>query len=196
MKKILPLILALTFLLTACGNKATPTIDAASVNATAISMAWTMGAQTQMALPSPTPIPPTATATVPPPPSPTPFVLPTFPVIMPTATTAGGACNGPMDANPGGPKVYVLISNRTKGSLTFSLYLNETAFACGFVRGVSFIGQNDSVGVTIPEGCYWPAAYINDPKKPRSHSGPAGCLHGNDKITLVVDYDGIKWIFP
>ncbi len=197
MKKVLPLILGLTVLLAACGPKATPTIDAASVNATAMAMAYTMSAQTQAAVPTATAtLPPTETPTLPPP-SPT-FSLPTLPAFQPTATTAasGGACSGLMNPKPGGPQVYVVIDNRTKGPVTFSLYLNETAFACGFVRGVSSIGSKSSIGVTIPEGCYWPSAYVNDPKKPASLSGPQGCIHGNDKITIVIDYDGIRWVYP
>ena len=197
MKKVFPLILGLTVLLAACGPKAAPTIDAASVQASAVAMAFTMAAQTQAALPTATAtLPPTETPTLAPP-SPT-FALPTFPSVLPTATSAasGGACSGLMNPKPGGPQVYVVIDNRTKGTLTFSLYLKETPFACGFVRGVSSIGSRSSLGVTIPEGCYWPSAYVNDPKKPASLSGPQACIHGNDKITIIVDYQGMKWVFP
>ncbi len=198
MKKVLPLVLLISTLLAACGAKATPTMDAASVQASAVAMAFTMSAQTAAAQPTSTPIPPSETPTQRPLPSPTVFApLPTLSIASATPTrAAGGACNSLMDPNPGGPKVYLVIDNRTKGSLTFSLYLNETPFACGFVRGVSFIGANDNVGINVPEGCYWPSAYINDPKKPRAIEGPQRCIHGNDKITLVADYDGFKWLFP
>ena len=198
MKKVLPLLAALGLFLAACGAKGTPTPDVAAMMQTANAMAFTMSAQTAAAMPTNTPVPPTATATLPPPASPTLPLLPTFPAAQPSATSAaaGGACNSLMAPNPGGPQVYVVIDNRTKGSLTFSLYLNETAFSCGFVPGVGYIGANQSIGVTIPEGCYWPSAWVNDPKKPRSHSGPQGCIHGDDKITIAVEYEGIRWIWP
>ena len=198
MKKILPLLAAIGFLLVACGPKAQPTPDAAMVQQTAVAMAFTMAAQTALAAPTNTLVPPTATATLPPPPSPTFPSLPTFPAAQATATlaSAGGACNGMMAPNPGGPIVYIVVDNQTKGSLTFSLYLNETPFSCGFVPGVGYIGANQSVGVHVPEGCYWPSAYVNDPKKPRAHNGPLGCVHGDDKITIQVSYDGIRWVWP
>jgi len=49
---------------------------------------------------------------------------------------------------------------------------------------------------SLPEGCYYPAVYINDPKKQRSLSGPSFCIHSTDKITLVVDYTGFKVLYP
>ncbi len=199
MKKVLPILIALGVLVAACAPKAEPTLDPVMVQQTAVAMAFTMSAQTQAALPTNTPVPPTATATLPPPPSPTFPSLPTFTTSQATATTApltGDACNSLMAPGWGGPSGYILIDNQTKGTLTFSLYLNETAFSCGFVRGVSFIGANQSVGVTVPFGCYWPSAYVNDPKKPRAHDGPLGCITGSDKTTLIISYDGIKWVGP
>jgi len=41
-KKILPILLALSVLLTACGAKGTPTMAPADVEGTAVSSAWTM----------------------------------------------------------------------------------------------------------------------------------------------------------
>lgn len=198
MKKVLPILIAIGILLTACGPKGTPTPDAAQVLQTAVAMANTIAAQTQAAIPTNTPVPPTATATIAPPATATFPVFPTLSVAQPTATlaSAGGACNGMMAPGWGGKGVYIVIDNQTKGSLTFSLYLNETPFSCGFVPGVGYIGPNQSVGVTVPEGCYWPSAYVNDPKKPRAHEGPLGCAHGDDKITIAVSYDGIRWVWP
>lgn len=198
MKKFLPILIAIGLLLTACGAKEPPTLDPVMVQQTAVAMAVTMAAQTQAARPTNTPVPPTATATIAPPATATFPVFPTLSVAQPTATqvSAGGACNSLMAPNWGGPSVYVLIDNQTKGALTFSLYLNETPFSCGFVPGVGYVGPNQSIGVTIPEGCYWPSAYVNDPKKPRAHEGPLGCIHGDDKITIAISYDGIRWLFP
>ncbi len=79
LKKILPILLALTVLLTACGSQGTPTMAPADVEGTAVAAAWTVVAMTQAAIPTATQLPPTET------PSPTP--LPTFtaePLIVPT----------------------------------------------------------------------------------------------------------------
>jgi hypothetical protein len=196
MKKVLPLIAAIALFLVACGPKGTPTPDAASVQASAVAMAFTMAAQTQAAQPTATEVPPTSTPTIPPPPSPTSFVLPTFPAVLPTSTNVSGdPCNSVMAPNPGGPKVYLMIDNQTKGSLSMSLYLSPTPFSCGFVP-LPAIGPNANVGINVPEGCYFPSAYINDPKKQRAIQGPTACIHGNDKITLTVGYEGFKWNFP
>ncbi len=195
MKKVLPLVLGLAVLLAACGPQAAPTIDAASVQASAVAMAFTMAAETQAAIPTATETPiPTETPTLPPP-TPT-FELPAFPTAQPTATTAssGGACSGPLTPGWGGPAINLHIENLTKGSLTLSLYLNETPFACGYVSPT--IGAKGKVQLTLPEGCYWPSVYINDPKSPAAHSGPLLCMHGKAKITLIVDYPGFRVIWP
>ena len=196
MKKVLPLIAAIVILLTACGEKATPTMDAGMVQASAVAMAFTMQAQTQQAAPPTATQIPTQAATETPIPVPTLMLPPTLPPTLPaTPTKAAGACSSLMDPNWGGPSVYLKIKNETKGSLSMSLYLYETAFACGFVRLPAFGPQEDN-GINVPEGCYWPSAYINDPKKPRSIEGPKACIHGNDKIELIVSYDGFRWLFP
>ncbi len=196
MKKVLPLLAAIAIFLAACGPKGTPTPDQAQVLASAVALASTMAAQTQAAQPTPTQVPPTPLPTNTPLPAPPTFSLPTFPVASPTATArSGDACSSLMDPNWGGPSVYLMIKNETKGSLSLSLYLYETPFACGFVRLPQF-GPNEDNGINVPEGCYWPSAYINDPKKPRSIEGPKACIHGNDKIELLVTYDGFRWLFP
>lgn len=198
MKKIVSTIMFLTILITACTPKQPAGLGAEEVQASAVALAFTISAATMNAVPSATLPPPTETATVTPLASPTSFVFPTLPQLTTATATkvTGDACNSLMAPNPGGPKTYVVIKNLTSGSLTFSLYLSENAFSCGFVTGVSFIAAHDSVGVTIPEGCYYPSAYVNDPKKQRAHSGPSWCIHGVDKIEIQVDYSGIRWVFP
>lgn len=193
MKKVLPLILGLAVTLMACGPKATPTIDAASVQASAVAMAFTMAAQTQAAIPTETAtMPPTATLTLPPPT----FALPTLPSVLATATKGStDPCNQLMAPDPGGKKSNLLIDNRTKVAINLSLWLAPTAFACGFAR-LPTIGSRSSYTASLPEGCYYPSVYINDPKDPRSLSGPTFCIHSTDKITLRVDYDGFKVLYP
>ena len=199
MKKVLYLVVLFGLLLTACGAKAPPTPDAAQVQASAVSMAFTMSAQTMAAQPTATPIPPTLEPTFAPPPSPTFPVLPTFPAIQPTATKAvsGDACsNALVDMGASGPKVFLMVINKTKASVTFSLYLSETPFACGFVPGVNPLAPHARLALSIPEGCYYPFAMVNDPKKAATNGGPARCIHGDDKIELQIDYTNNTWLFP
>jgi hypothetical protein len=197
MKKVLPLVLLLGILLTACGAKTPPTMDPNAVQASAVAMAFTMSAQTMAAQPTATPIPPTETPTVPPPASPTPFALPTFPAIQPTATksVSGDAClTSLVDMKAGGPKTALLIDNRTKDAVVFSLYLNENDFACGWVPGVSNIPKNANIGpLMLPNGCYYPSAYVGSKA---SLSGPSFCIHGGDKVTVIIEYGGIKIAYP
>lgn len=199
MKKIVSTIMFLTILVTACAPKPAPGLGAVEVQGSAVALAFTISAATMNAVPSATPPPPTDAATVTPLASPTTFTFPTLSQLVtatPTKVTGDGCETAMLNLGAGGPKTYVVIKNLTKGSLTFSLYLNENAFACGFVPGVAYIAPHDSIGVTIPEGCYYPSAYVNDPKKQRSHSGPSWCIHGADKIEIRVDYSGITWVFP
>ena len=94
LKKILPILLALTILLTACGAQGTPTMAPADVQNTAVAAAWTVVAMTQAAIPTATPLPPTETPS--PTPLPTftaePLIVPTLeplqPLVLPTATSA------------------------------------------------------------------------------------------------------------
>ena len=61
MKKLITISMLVAVLLTACGPKATPTMNPADVQATAFAAASTMVALTQAAIPTATPIPPTET---------------------------------------------------------------------------------------------------------------------------------------
>ena len=55
LKKILPILIALVVLLTACAPQAAPTMSPADVQGTAVAAAWTMVAATQAAIPTNTP---------------------------------------------------------------------------------------------------------------------------------------------
>lgn len=199
MKKIVSTIMFLTILVTACTPKQPAGPSAEEVQASAVALAFTISAATMNAIPSATLPPPTDAATVTPLASPTTFVFPTLPQLTtatPTKISGSGCETAILNLGAGGPKTFLLIKNLTAGSLTFSLYLTENDFACGWVPGVSFIAAHDSVGVTVPNGCYYPSAYVNDPKKQRAHSGPSWCIHGGDKIEIRVDYTNITWVFP
>ncbi len=205
MKRIFFVVAILAFLLSACGAKATPTIDPAQLQASAVAAANTMVALTQGAV-TPTPIPTDTPEPSPTPlPSPTPAPLPTlsgFPTAMnptvsvPTLAAAptssgstsstGDPCNAPLPPNPDGPKIKtVLIVNNSGAQTNGSIYLSKTSFGqCGY-RGFS-LGKSSSVSYTdLPLGCYSLYAWINDPKKPTTVSGGA-CVTGPDKVTFTI----------
>lgn len=158
--------------LAACGPTATPTMNPADVQGTAVAAAWTVVAMTQAAIPTATPLPPTET------PSPTP--LPTFTALPPTAAEfptqavfsaptnipVGGPtadpCNAPIAASAAGHPVKVNLLNKSSGTATLSLYLQKTEFGeCGIYSFVLGQGNNK---VTLLEGCYWAGAFITGPK--------------------------------
>ncbi|MGE5073824.1 MAG: hypothetical protein ACM3MF_10380, partial [Anaerolineae bacterium] len=122
MYRILFTAAALVVLLSACGPRATPTIDAAQVQATAMAAAATMVAATQAAMPTKTPVPPTPSPTLLP--SPTAGLLPTI-AVLPSATSASSSadCNHPLDTGASGASAPVLIRNNTKGPVSFSMGL-------------------------------------------------------------------------
>ena len=206
MKRIVPVLMVLAAALSACGGKPTPPpVNFADVQASAVAMAFTFAAQTQIAVPTATVAPPTNTPTFTPLASPTTFSLPTFPVAQATATTASGdPCNGPMAPEPGGPKINLGVQNKTKAKVTLSMWLKPTAFSCGFYNLV--VGARDSVTSynVMPEGCWWPSVYITDPVTPRALSGYYGpgnvdgymCMHTLDRITLIIDYEGFEVTWP
>ena len=191
MKKVLPLILAITVLLTACGAKATPTIDAPAVQASAVAMAFTMAAQTQSAMPTATLIPPSPTATFPPPASPTAFALPTFPIIMPTATLAStGTCSVPLAKNPTGRMTTLRILNENKAQVQGSICLAKTPFGEFGVIGV-VLSRNQDIILTVPQGCYSAYFWVNNPKKQSTATGYGLCMNNSDKWTMKIRSDSV-----
>src|SRR5688572_15292045 len=124
LRKIIPIMAVLAILLTACGAQGTPTLSPEEVSGTAISMASTMVAQTQAAIPTNTPIPPTQTASPTPLPTFTLEALPTIQVIPSTATSKPqGSCEGPLNIAEAGPRSDIRFENQTGGTVTLSLHL-------------------------------------------------------------------------
>jgi hypothetical protein len=199
MKKVLPLILGLTVLLAACGPKATPTIDAASVQASAVAMAFTMAAQTQAAVPTATEtLVPTETPTLPPP-SPT-FALPTFPALdQPTATKATSSnspCGHALPSDPTGSKFVLRIVNTTKAPVTGSICLyQDRGFGETGVIGVSLTKLADTI-LSVPQGCYSAYFWVNDPKTPSTASGSGLCANNTDKWTMKISANNVIMLSP
>lgn len=192
LKKILPILLALTILLTACGPEATPTMAPADVNNTAVAAAWTVVAMTQAAIPTATPLPPTET------PSPTP--LPTFtaepltiptlaPVLSPTSISAPADpnnCNKPLNVGEAGPTNPMRIENNTGGPINLSLNLATNAFGqCG---ALSYsVPKNGKQVINLPKGSWWAYAWITYP------NGTSGTSSGSFQIN-PGDFDMLRII--
>ena len=208
MNRILFLVASLAILLSACAPAATPTIDPAQIQASAMAAAGTMIALTKAAIPTATPLPPTELPTLTPLPSPTLGVLPAVQgFFTPTpAASSGGAddCNHPMDVGASGPTAPVLINNDTKGPVTFTLYLGrKNSFGqCGWQSWGS-IAKGNSIMVDVPyarlnqgDPCYWASAFVNDPKHQSTPSNGPFCINNPDKWTFDVSYDRIKLTPP
>lgn len=198
LKRILPVLIALAVLLTACGPKGTPTMSPADVQGTAVSAAWTMVAMTQLAIPTATLMPPTET------PSPTP--LPTFTPqalfstpstlgILPTSTSASDEdnCLMPLDIAEAGPTRRVRVENISGGSLNLSLTMyNKNAFGqCGALSYAG-VGKNGKFIVELPVGSWFAYAWITLKSGSSESSGsfqiPKG---GDDMLRLLVNKDTI-----
>jgi hypothetical protein len=169
LKKIIPILLALTVLLTACGTPAAPTMSPADVQGTAVSAAWTMVAATQAAIPTNTPLPPTEVPS--PTPLPTftlePLLIPTLPqLVLPTATTAAASdpdnCLKPLNMGEAGPTNPMRIENESGGTIQWmSLNLVENAFGqCGALS-YNNIGPGAKKTINIPKGTWYAWAGIS-----------------------------------
>jgi hypothetical protein len=192
MKKLVTLMFASLFLLSACGPEPEPTMSAAEVQGTAVAAAWTMVAETQAAIPTATLIPPTDTPIPTLPPTATPILLPTQPIsVLPTDTqtaASGDICQDlkhVIPAEAAGPKTTIKIVNEHKVPVTISLYLNKTVFGeCGY-RSYS-ISKNGSTVQTLPQGCYSAWAWSQDSKENFNSSGFGLCANNSDKWTIVI----------
>lgn len=185
MKILLCAIAALMMLSSAACAPATPTVDPAMIQASAVAAANAMVAMTQAAIPTDTPIPPT------PQPSPTFLPSPTLSLFaLPTSSAAalppppvvgaaptGDACSGaPMSPKPAGPMQAVRISNDSGGSVILSLYLNKTPFGeCGY-RSFN-MSRGALISTDLPLGCYFAGAFVTG-KKIDTKAFGTGCLSG------------------
>jgi hypothetical protein len=204
LKKILPILLALAVLLTACAPQAAPTMSPADVQNTAVAAAWTMVAATQAAIPTNTPIPPT------PVPSPTP--LPTFtpvPVVIPTLeqiaiaspTTAAGAsdpnnCVKPLHISTAGYLHNVRIENESPGTANVSLNLYKPN-AFGECGALSYqVKKGYKQVIQIPAGYWYVYTWVLDPPSTGEVSFFIGASKSKDMLRLVIKKDVVAWVGP
>jgi hypothetical protein len=194
MNRLFTTLLTAGILITACGPKATPTIDPIQVQASAVAAAGTMIALTQAAIPTATPIPPTDTPTSTPLPTFTPATLATlgFPAASATPLTSSGGdeCNAPLDLDEAGPLARFRIKNETTGTVNLSLYMAKNAFGqCGYLS-VSGIAKNTQVTLQVPLGC-WSAYAWSTGKINLTTSGYLGCINNTDLWNVFIRPESI-----
>lgn len=198
LKRILPILLALSVLLTACGQ-ATPTAAPVDVEGTAVAAAWTMVAATQMAIPTATPLPPTETPapTVPPTFTPPPLLeLPTatlFNLPTPTAVSAADDCNHPLNVGEAGETNPMRVENASGGTVNLSLYMSKNSFGqCGYL-GLSNLGPGAKVKIDLPKGIWYAYAWITykDGKSSTSEGGFEIRLGDEDLLRIIIGKDVI-----
>jgi hypothetical protein len=198
MKKLLIIVLASIFLISACGPEPEPTMSAEEVQGTAVAAAWTMVAETQAAIPTATPIPPTEIPSATPPPTNTvaPLVLPTQPLaVQPTATTASSAdeCDKFL-GDAAGPTAPIKLVNETKAPMNVSLYLEKTPFGeCGY-RGYS-VPKKGSIVVDFPQGVMYAYAWILEPVNTTVSGGPWK-PNNTDKWEIQINENVMKMVGP
>ncbi len=175
--------------LSACGGVATPTMDVAALQQTALANAWLAMTQTQAALPTPTatetPTPlPTLT------PVPTLVVVPTLPAAslpspLPAAVVSPttNPCYNPPPLKPQGTTVKVKFVNKSGYGATLHFGMNNPNDK-GECATYSFtLGKYDEPVVTVLAGCYWAYAYTD---KPSTASSPQPlCVFDTTKAVAI-----------
>jgi hypothetical protein len=198
MKHLLLTILFMSILLSACGPAATPTVNPADIQITAIAMAWTMAAETLAAIPTATPIPPTETPTATLPPTAT-LEFPATPGLFtqPTNTASSSnkkdPCTIPLPAYSG-DRAKVVVVNETKGNVNLSLCADPTR---KMTRGIVYVAPFGKTGTTLslPLGCYHAFAWISSGKK-NFTSGGNFCINNTDKWIMYIREGMIKLAAP
>lgn len=202
MKKALLILTMLSILLGACSaasptEEPTPALTGEDIQATAVSMAWTMAAQTMEAMPTATftPVPPTATFT--PAYTETPVFTPT-PVFtatpVPTATSEDEI---KILSGWDGQSTLLLFVNDTKATATVSLYLTEGSNNKGYYGNiiVPVLQKKQSASVSAPVvGYYCVWAWMSSDSKNWSTQG---CFSTNnpDKHEIHLNETGSIKVF-
>jgi len=182
-------------LLSACGAEATPTMNVADIQSTAVSAAFTIVAETQAAIPTATPLPPTETPTQTPLPTNTLLPLPSLEPTVTSVPAGGDPCATRVLGKPQGKETTIKIDNSVKGRVAVSLYLNETDShnECGY--RYYELGKNGSVVITdLVYGCYNLWAWNLDGSS--FNSAGYGCINNPDKWTFEITEATIKFLGP
>jgi predicted small lipoprotein YifL len=195
MKRIVSATLSILLVLSlsACGS-GEPELSAEDIRNTAIPVAMTSLAQTQMAMPTATQpaIPPTGTL------SPTPFLTNTLALIA-TATSFPTFAQGPAagttptlnpcydvpPVKPRGTLVQIKLVNYSRGLVDLNLGM-ENPNPQGECATYYFrLGRYDQQVVSVLAACYWGYAYITDPTSNAQTIAPL-CLYDTTKTIPVA----------
>jgi hypothetical protein len=188
LKKIVPILLALNVLITACGPLTLPTMAPADVLGTSVAGTLTMVAATQAAIPTNTLPPPTETAT----PSPT-----LEPTITLTPISDSNNCTKALNVGQAGPTKNVRIENENTGQANISLNLvNPNLFGqCGALSYT--IKGKAKMNIQIPSGSWWVYAWVSNPdSQPAPVSFTIGASKSTDLLRIVIRKDVIVWVGP
>ena len=212
LKRILPILLALAVLLTACGSGAVtpPPVSAGDIQNTAVSAAQTIVALTALAQPTATPIPPTEV----PPPTPLPTFTPDLLIMPPTVSlptlmpTVGSSSGDPCDrilnvAEAGKIKKNIRVENQSKGTAKFWMTMTSpNSFGqCGYLTGFNNVLKFGArVKLELPPGCWLVGAYIEE-KSGAQHtaSGSIHCIgdsKSTDLLRVVIKDYSVGWVGP
>jgi len=193
---ILAQILAITLIVSACGSQATPTVDAAELQSTAVAAALTILAETQAAIPTNTPPPPTATITNAPVPTNTFIPLPTqgaesTPNIGGNVATEDPCINQLLPDKLTGNSIKIRVDNPTKGTINLSVYLQSGSpqGVCGY-RAYVLAPQDSLVITDLVEGCYSLWAWNPDPKDYFMVTNGTSCLNASQNWTFDIVPNG------
>ena len=202
MKKIIFILATLSLVLSACGGtpaeETPPPVTSEDIQATAISMAWTMAAQTQAAIPTETftPLPPTATFT--PVFTETPIFTAT-PVMtntpLPTATVEKDACNKALSEWEG-KETEILVVNETDRAVVISLFLyHHTHGYCGYRSAT--IAKHLRTTFILPVGYYSASAWEAPGEYPslNHYLDLTGVLNPDQHI-LYIKEDKLQFATP
>ena len=185
-------------IVSACGGQATPAVNPADLQSTAVMSALTLLAETQAALPTATPPSPTVVPTN----TLMSFVtltsMPTLDVTftpLPTENPyAGDPCvNQRLPDTLKGQTIKIRIDNPTDGTINLTVYLQSgnPQGVCGY-RGYTLAAGDSLVITDLVEGCYSLWAWNPDPKDYFMVTNGTSCLNSSSSSTFDITSRGIQ----
>ena len=191
----------IALIVSGCGGRvpqASPTVDPAYLQLTAVAAAFTGVVETMAALPTATPPPPTATftntpvptETQPPPPS-SPGV--STPVAGGSSTAVDPCINKVLPDSLQGKPVKIRVDNPTKATLMLSVYLIQAGpgSECGY-RSYSLTPGQSLVINDLVEGCYTLWAWNPDPQGYFIVTNGTSCLDAANNWTFDISTKSIQ----
>jgi hypothetical protein len=193
--------LVIMLIISGCGApvpQATPTVDAAYIQLTAVAAAFTGIAETMAAIPTATPPPPTATFTDTPVPTTTLSPLPSSQAAFTQVPSGNSGTEDPcvtkvLPASLQGEPVKIRIDNPTKATLMLSVYLLQAGpgSECGY-RSYALDPGGSLVINDLVEGCYTLWAWNPDPKGYFMVTNGTSCLDNSKNWTFDISTRSIQ----